>query len=45
MQQSDAAWLECWVREQEGGGVGYGGGFLSNPLITNNALMVIINQK
>ena len=19
MQQSDAAWLECWVREQEGG--------------------------
>ena len=20
MQQSDAAWLECWVREQEGGG-------------------------
>ena len=21
MQQSDAAWLECWVREQEGGGV------------------------
>lgn len=43
MQQSDAAWLECWVREQEGGG--YGGGFLSNPLITNNALMVIINQK
>ena len=44
MQQSDAAWLECWVREQEGGG-GYGGGFLSNPLITSNALMVIINQK
>ena len=26
-----------------GGGGGYGGGFLSNPLITNNALMVIIN--
>ena len=44
MQQSDAAWLECWVREQEGG-EGYGGGFLSNPLITSNALMVIINQK
>ena len=42
MQQSDAAWLECWVREQGRGG---GGGFLSNPLINNNALMVVINQK
>ena len=40
MQQSDAAWLECWVREQGGGD-----GFLSNPLINNNALMVVINQK
>ena len=42
MQQSDTAWLECWVREQGGG---YGGGFLSNPLIANTALMFIINQK
>lgn len=24
MQQSDAAWLECWVREQVGGGGGWG---------------------
>ena len=46
MQQSDTAWLECWVREQKwGGGGGYGGGFLSNPLIANTALMFIINQK
>ena len=43
MQQSDTAWLECWVREQGGGG--YGGGFLNNPLIANTALMFIINQK
>lgn len=28
-----------------GGGGGYGGGFLSNPLIANTALMFIINQK
>ena len=45
MQQSDTAWLECWVREQKWGGGGYGGGFLSNPLIANTALMFIINQK
>ena len=37
MQQSDTAW--------QGGGGGYGGGFLSNPLIANTALMFIINQK
>ena len=34
MQQSDAAWGECWVKEQGGGG----GWLLSNPLNTNSAL-------
>ena len=31
MQQSDAAWLECWVREQELGGGGVWWWFFEQP--------------